>query len=321
MTIERKRICLGIILSLIFISGCVNNKQTTLDDFGIRANSLFLYYNDLEGAANFYSITLGMEVVADYEMALILRMTADSYLILVDAARGMHSADEPKTVALALLTDQLDEWYNYLVTQDVEIKYDYKPKEGSPHDGFVIIDPEGYLLEFERFNPHSENKNFIPLLERNIDFGIESSPADSLTVGLKIHSTITWLYYDDILAMQDFYMGEFGFPMVADQGWTKIHHVSKTGFIGLVDGSRGMHKPTEEKAVNVGFIVDDLQGWMNYVKNEKLFELREQEISSGPEGKYKAFVGYDPGGYFLEFNSFYPHPANDKLINFLNTDL
>lgn len=317
MIAERKRIYLGIILGVIIFSGCVNNKQTTLDDFGIRANSLFLYYSDLEGAASFYSITLGMEVVADYEMALILRMTADSYLILVDAARGMHSADEPKTVALALLTDQLDEWYNYLVTQDVEIKYDYKPKEGSPHDGFVIIDPEGYLLEFERFNPHSENENFIPLLERNIEVGIESSLADSLPPGLKIHSSIIWLYYDDILAMQDFYMGDFGFPMVADQGWTKIHQVSGTGFIGLVDGSRGMHKPTDKKAVNVGFIIDDLQDWMDYVKEKKLFELREQELGDGPESKYKAFVGYDPGGYYLEFDRFYSHPDNDLLMKYL----
>lgn len=315
-----KKITIIYLITILITAACDSKKQSAISDFGLCATNLFLYYEDLQQAGEFYSNTLGMEIVADYEMALILRMTADSYLILVDAAKGMHSADEPKTVALALLTDQLDEWYNYLQTRDVEIKYDYKPKDGSPHDGFVIIDPEGYLLEFERFNPHPENKDFIPLLERNIELGIESSLADSLPLGLKIHSTITWLYYDDILTMQDFYMGKFGFPLLADQGWTKIHKVSETSFIGLVDGSRGMHKPTEKKSVNVGFIIDDLQGWMDYVKENNLFELREQELSTGPESKYKAFVGYDPGGYYLEFDRFYSHPDNELLMNYLGLD-
>ena len=97
-----------------------NTSFKTLHDFGIRANNLFLYYKDLRKAGDFYSKTLGMEIVADYEMALILRMTMDSYLILVDATKGMHTAEEPKTVALALLTDQLGEWYTYLKNQNVE---------------------------------------------------------------------------------------------------------------------------------------------------------------------------------------------------------
>ncbi len=81
-----------------------------------------------------------------------------------------------------------------------------------------------------------------------------------------------------------------------------------------------MHKPTEKKAVNIGFIVDDLQGWMDYVKKNTLLELRETELSTGPENKYKAFVGYDAGGYFLEFNKFYSHPANNSLLEYLGTD-
>jgi catechol 2,3-dioxygenase-like lactoylglutathione lyase family enzyme len=74
----------------------------TMQDFGIRASNLFLYYRDLDRATAFYRETLGMELVADYEMARIFRMTADSYLILVDAARGMHTADAPHRPARAV---------------------------------------------------------------------------------------------------------------------------------------------------------------------------------------------------------------------------
>jgi len=294
-----------------------NTPFRTMRDFGIRANNLFLYYKDLEKAGAFYSKTLGMEIVADYGMALILRMSSDSYLILVDASKGMHTAEEPKTVALALLTDQLDEWYEYLKSQDVKIKYEYKPKAGSAHDGFVIVDPEGYLLEFERFNQHPENEKFIPVLNQNNTKTIHSNLENSAPDGLGFHSTIIWLYHKDLLSMQHFYQDVLGVEMVADQGWTKIYKVSDTGFIGLVDGKRGMHQFTEKKAVNVGFIIDDLKPWFEYAKENKLFELYEDELSIGPETRYKAFVGFGPENYFLEFDRFYPHDDNTTLLKHL----
>lgn len=295
-----------------------NSSFRTMDDFGIRANNLFLYYKDLAKAVDFYSNTLGMEVVADYEMAFILRMTADSYLILVDASKGMHTSEEPKTVALALLTGQLDEWYPYLKSQKVEFKYEYKPKEGSAHDGFVVVDPEGYLLEFERFNQHPENEDFVPILNQNKKQTMQSLGENSLPEGLSIHSTITWLYYKDLLGMQNFYQDLLGLEMVADQGWTKIYKVSQTGFLGLVDEKRGMHAFTLEKAVNVGFIIDDLEGWFEYAKERKLFELYEEELGVGPEIRYKAFVGFCPENYYLEFDRFFPHDDNALLLTYLN---
>ncbi len=295
-----------------------NSSFRTLDDFGFQANNLFQYYKDLEKAVEFYSKTLGMELVADYGMAYILRMCSDSYLILVDADKGMHTAEEPKTVALALLTDNLDGWYTYLKSQEVTIKYEYQPKEGSAHDGFVAIDPEGYLLEFEQFNQHPENERFIPILKLNKQNAIQSVQQNRLPDGLTIHSTITWLYYKDIRAMQNFYQDVFGLEMVADQGWTKIFKVSDTGFLAIVDEKRGMHSYTEKKAVNVGFIIDDLEGWYKYARDNKLFDLFEDELGVGPETRYKAFVGFCPEGYFLEFDHFYPHDDNTLLLQHLN---
>jgi len=295
-----------------------NSSFRTLDDFGFQANNLFLYYKDLEKAVEFYSKTLGMELVSDYGMAFILRMCSDSYLILVDADKGMHTAEEPKTVALALLTDNLDSWYTYLKSQEVRIKYKYQPKEGSAHDGFVVEDPEGYLLEFEQFNQHPENERFIPVLKQNEQNAIEAVQQNKLPDGLTIHSTITWLYYKDILAMQNFYENVFGLEMVADQGWTKIFKVSDTGFLAIVDEKRGMHSYTEKKAVNVGFIIDDLEDWYEYARENKLFDLFEDELGVGPETRYKAFVGFCPEGYFLEFDHFYPHDDNTLLLQYLN---
>ncbi len=289
-----------------------NSSYRSLPDFGIRASNLFLYYQDLEKATAFYTKTLGMELVADYSMAKILRITSDSYLILVDAKRGMHTADEPKTVALALITDQLDEWYAYLKTTDVKIKYDYNLKPNRPHDGFVIYDTEGYLLEFERFNAHPENENFLPHLNQLQTVSTPNHPQ-----GLGFKATVTWLYYKDMVAMENYYQEVLGLTRVADQGWAKIYSVSHSAYVGLVDERRGMHSFTEKKAVNVSFIVDDLDAWFNYVKENSLFTLREDSVSTGPESKYRAFVGYDPEGYYVEFDTFYKHADNAVLMKYL----
>ena len=62
------------------------------------------------------------------------------------------------------------------------------------------------------------------------------------------------------------------------------------------------------------YTVDDLDGWFDYVKANQLIELRENEVSTGPEKRYRAFVGYDPEGYYLEFDTFYDHPDNVRLV-------
>ncbi|MFY0591491.1 VOC family protein [Roseivirga sp.] len=288
-----------------------NTAYRTLDDFNIQATNVFLYYKDLPKATAFYTETLGLELLTTYDNASILKITDEALLVLVDAAKGMHSADEPKTVALALLTDQLPEWYAYLQEKNVEIKYTYKPKTGGPHDGFVAIDPEGYLLEFELFKQHKENEAFVPYLEQN-------EPTET-TVNydgktLNFHGAITWLYYQDVLAMQDFSENVMGFELVADQGWTKIYRVTDSGFIGLVDERRGMHKFSEEKAVTVSFILENLDGWYEYVNNKKPFKLRDNAFEEEPDGRYKAFVGFDLGGYYYEFDKFNQHPDNTELM-------
>lgn len=297
-----------------------NTSFRTMHDFGIKATNLFLYYKDLDAATKFYTETIGLELLSDYTMAKILRISSDSYLILVDATKGMHTTQEPKTVALALLTNQLEGWYNHLQSHGVKIKYGYNPKDGGAHDGFVAVDPEGYLLEFETFKQHPENELFIPQLNNVTTIAAPATQKTNVPAGIGINATITWLYYKDIPGMEKFYQQVLGLPLIADQGWAKIYQSSKSGYIGLVDERRGMHNHTEKKAVNVSFILNDIDGWFKYASDKKLFELRSTEVSTGPENKYRAFVGYDPEGYFMEFDTFYPHKDNELLMKYLSAE-
>ena len=59
---------------------------------------------------------------------------------------------------------------------------------------------------------------------------------------LTIASQITFLYYKDLDAAQQFYEGILGLEKVEDQGWAKIYRVSSTAFVGLVDEAHGSLK-------------------------------------------------------------------------------
>jgi len=326
MTTHHRSICQLDTAALVFsgallCTACVQNEESTpvnpYQQFGITANNAFFYYDDLDKATAFYTETLGIKLAADYGFAKILHIAPTSYLVLVDGTKGMHTTDEPKSVAMALVTGQLDEWFAYLETQDVEMKYGYDPVEGRPHHGFVILDPEGYYLEFERFNEHPENELLMPMLDRAETTLVEPAPQLAAPPDLGFKATVLWLYYQDMEGIQRFYEDKFGLELTVDQGWTKIYQTSPTGLIGLVDATRGMHKFSEQKAVTVSFLTDSLDSWFDYVRDSRAFELRSTAISDDDNGRFRAFVGYDPEGYFFEFDTFLDHEKNEVLLESL----
>lgn len=302
-------------LALALACACATPKETIVSTpADIIANNVFFYYDDLERAETFYTDVLGLEVVADYEFATILRIADTSYVTLVAAESGMHTTDEPKAVAMALITDELEAWYDYLVSKDVEMRGELKVGEGRPHDGFVAYDPEGYYLEFERFNAHAENAELMPVLD-----ALESRPTSAGPPPLGFKATVLWTYYEDLVGATEFYQNVMGLTLIVDQGWAKLYRTSETGFIGLVDGERGMHQATPDKAVTVSFLTTDVDAWLKHMKRQEELEklvLRHQEVVE--EGFVRAFVAYDLENYYLELDTFVEAEGNEKLLAALN---
>ena len=104
--------------------------------------------------------------------------------------------------------------------------------------------------------------------------------------------SITWTYHRDLLRMQHFYGELLGYPLVADQGWTKIYQTSPTGFVGLVDERRGMQDYADEKAVELEWQVGDFQGLKSYAPGSwKAYDPVTQSLT-GPEGyRYRLTQG------------------------------
>jgi catechol 2,3-dioxygenase-like lactoylglutathione lyase family enzyme len=260
-----------------------NSAFRDLEDFGIQSLEVRWFYRDLAKAKDFYQTVLGLELVEETENTAKFLIAGDSFLTLQALANSGYSGKEPKSVALAFLTEQLENWYAHLQEQKVTIKYPLKQNPGGPHDGFVAVDPEGYLLEFETFFQHPENEVLIPELSE--------LQAKSTRHGEKLQFTgsVVWLYYKDMLPAELFVEESLGLTKSADQGWAKVYKLSQNGYLGLVDGLRGMNTFSLEKLVEINVDLENPGPWENYLK------------ANSQDSTRKANSFKDAGGYLFRF--------------------
>ncbi|MEZ4726978.1 MAG: VOC family protein [Caldilineaceae bacterium] len=278
----------------------------------IQANNALYYYHDLPRATRFYQEVLGFDLVEDYGFGKLFQIAASSFLMLVDGSVGRHSADEPKTVTTAFITDELEEWYDYLTAQQTPMRWEFTDKPGRPHDGFVAVDPEGYLLEFERFNPHPENEQLMPFLDPLPSFYPTADQATTRPRDLGVKATVTWLYYQDLERAGRFWREVMGCREVVDQGFAKLFPTSYSGFIGPVRAGDGLHPYTEQKGVTVSLFTERIDEWFAYLQQQPDFVLQTDAVLL-ELGRVRDFLGLDPEGYFIEFDAFLDHPANAEL--------
>ena len=316
--------CAVPVLALLLAAGAVGCAPDTPPPDGapetpmaapaITATHAYYSYQDVDGAWDFYTRVLGLETVADYGFAKVLRVAAASYLTLVDASHAVHPPDAPKTATLALVTEEVEGWWTYLSAQGVAMRHELGTVDLTrAHNGFVAVDPEGYLLEFERFNLHEENTELLPRLAATEPLGPAPGVATARPPELRIQATVLWLYYHDIESALAWYENALVTRLLVDQGWAKVVPASATGYLGFVDGTRGLHQATEEKAVTVSFITADVDGWFARMRTRADFPLRTPEITD-EGGRVRTFVGYDPEGYVLEWNTFLPSEENRTLL-------
>ena len=311
--------CCGAWLFTTAFFGACSRPESEPREPGIAANLVFFYYRDLPEAQRFYEEILGLDRILDYGFASIHRAGPTSYLGLVDGESGMHTPEEPKSVTLSFITAEVDGWYEHLESRGVEMRHPLRDATRHPTRGFVALDPEGYFLEFETFLEHPQNTELLPLLGAHPALypGDSSGPeASGRPSRLGVQGTVFWLYYKDVPEARRFYEREMGLALVVDQGFAKVYSCSGAGFIGLVDESQGLHRFSEEKAVNVAFITPSVDLWFERFQSAGI--PIKVPLGDAEQGLVRAFVALDPAGYFLEFNWFNPGPENEKILSVLS---
>ena len=292
--------------------------MTLPETLNIKASNVFLYYENLSRAQEFYEEILGLKRVLDYGFATIHQISPTTNVSLVDETRGMHKTTQPKTVTLSFITEEIDAWYQFLIGKDVQMHHPLGNATRHPTRGFVAYDTEGYFLEFETFLHHEQNTELRRQLSKAEAIYPLEGQNTSRPSNLGVQGNIIWLYYKDLPAAQGFYEEILGLDLLVDQGFAKVYSLSKTGFIGLVDGAQGLHRFSEEKSVTISFFTDDVRSWFSHLKTNDI-NLQTQSIQIESEAA-EYFVAYDVGGYFIEFDRFLDHEKNQEILIALESD-
>lgn len=280
----------------------------------IIATNAFYYYADVDAAWAFYRDTLGLETVADYGFAKIMRLADSSYLTLVQADSGMHSTAEPKTVTLNIITDQLEAWYEHLQALQVQMRVDYDLQDEQRPGSFVAVDPEGYFLKFVRHNPHPNHAAYVAAFS---DATPVIARIGSVSSELNIRAVAFSAYFDDLDEATSFYESLFNVSAIGELDGAPLYQMSGSGFLALVAGGDELHQSTKENGVTLSFLTTDVDGWFERASNWTGFDLRTPEILNESD-LVRVFVGYDPSGIFLEWDTFLDLPGNEELMKYLN---
>ncbi|GBQ77377.1 hypothetical protein AA14337_0804 [Acetobacter malorum DSM 14337] len=118
---------------------------------------------------------------------------------------------------------------------------------------------------------------------------------------MKLESSITFFYYDNIHDVVPFYEGLLGFDLVLDQGLARIYRIGKESYFGIVDGNKGHLKHQAHNAVLLTILTDSVEEW-----HKKLHNAHVPNLSSIQKGRFcEHFFFEDPKGYALEIQRFH----------------
>jgi len=117
-----------------------------------------------------------------------------------------------------------------------------------------------------------------------------------------IDGLITFLYYEDLEKVEEFYRDIMGFELVIDQGWAKIYKVAGRAHVGLVDGNAGYHKASPTKPVMITVVVHDVDQWYEHIRKLGVRTLTEPRDNE--ELGLRMFLLEDPEGYVIEIQKF-----------------
>lgn len=112
----------------------------------LDAGITFLKVADLERSHRFYSESLGLPLIVDQGGCRIYRLAGDAYL-------GVCEREDvtPSGVIVTLVTNDVDGWYRRLIDAGAEVDGPPRDNEEYRIHQFFAKDPDGHVLEVQRF--------------------------------------------------------------------------------------------------------------------------------------------------------------------------
>jgi catechol 2,3-dioxygenase-like lactoylglutathione lyase family enzyme len=119
----------------------------------IEQQITFLYTNDLTTSAQFYEEKLGLKLWLDQGSCRIYSVCGSAYVGLCQTSETSAPPPGGKSgVIFTLVTQQVDEWYEFLKKLGVDFEKQPTLNEKYKIYHCFLRDPNGYLIEIQRFN-------------------------------------------------------------------------------------------------------------------------------------------------------------------------
>jgi len=117
-------------------------------DYPIAQHITFLDTRDLARTADFYERILGLRLARDQGTCRIYHVSGNAFVGFCERADAVPPASG---ITLTLVSDHVDEWCRRLRAHGVEFVKD--PADNPPYRIYnaFVRDPNGYLVEIQRF--------------------------------------------------------------------------------------------------------------------------------------------------------------------------
>jgi hypothetical protein len=133
---------------------------------------------------------------------------------------------------------------------------------------------------------------------------------------MSIRATAFSVYYADVESIRPFFEGLFEVAPAGLMDGVAIYQLAGSGFVALDEyGEQELSSPGEN-GVTLSFLTSDVDAWFDRAYDWPGFELRTPEVFD-ESGLVRVFVGYDPTGIFLEWDTFLDLPENQALLQYL----
>jgi catechol 2,3-dioxygenase-like lactoylglutathione lyase family enzyme len=125
---------------------------------GFDAQITFCYTKNLAETAAFYEESMGLSLALDQGTCRIYRVARESYLGFCERVEGAR----PDGIILTLVTDDVDGWHHRLTAKGVPCEKApvYNPRYKIYQSFFR--DPNGYVIEIQRFEDPRWNPEGAP---------------------------------------------------------------------------------------------------------------------------------------------------------------
>lgn len=125
----------------------------------ITGGLMFMYYDGIGGAAEFYEEVLGFELKLDRDWVKIFRYASDCHVGLVDVSMGSHKVMDEKSARLQLMVEDAQAWHDYVKSRGLKPSKDELTEGVTLHiKAFSVLDPGGYTVEFcEYTTPYGDS--------------------------------------------------------------------------------------------------------------------------------------------------------------------